>query len=264
MKYNKKSVGLLATVLVLMGGMFYASCSSEDDPMTFEESGNEKAEYIKNKVLMLAEEYGLDFKITDEALFKQQVLEGKICIDSVENDFRALAQIKGYYTGLTADGNKITLDTGKENMLKKKKSTEHVVDVYNGSFGSEAKNGAGYTLTYTVYYYYETEHHSNSVSLGDFNIYDVHGSISERFDTGNAKVSGLTYSFIGILPSFQYRASVTIPFSTGSYSVSFSVSGGYSAYHGSYAKAADATPTLKGEEMGSKEELGGIGYAVIE
>lgn len=260
MKYNKKSVGLLATVLVLMGGMFYASCSSEDDPMTFEESGNEKAEYIKNKVLMLAEEYGLDFKIENEALFMKEAAEGKINVDSMETHFKALAQIKGYYTGLMATGRKITLNTGKEKLLKKVSRVERNTDDYDGMFYRTAYHGNGSSLSYTVTYSYDVKTQTGLVELQDFHLQPSGYSSQLSYDTHNPIVSNFQYQFTGSLPSFNYSANVKFYTYDRKWSISFSLSGEYTA--GGAEDTAEPDESIN--PAANNTTNGGFGYAVIQ
>lgn len=260
MKSNKKFMGLSTLCLVLTGGMFYASCSSEDDPADFEESSYEKAEYVKNKVLLLAEEYGLGFRITDEALFKKQVLEGKICIDSVKNDFRSLAQIKGYYSSLTAEKGRIAFDTRKESLLKKKKAVEHPTDIYNG-FWSETTQKHGLTLHFDVNYSYNGNIQKGLVYLNNLRL-----DYNTKEDDSTLRVASLDYQFVGAVPSFQYHATITVGLYYGSTYVSFNVNGEYSATAGEYSYSRKQNGTFSEAEdyNNTTEEIGGIGYVVIQ
>lgn len=112
--------------MACLAGMTFFGCTNEEDETATE--NNQRVERLKNKILELADDYGLNVTI-DENQLRYHLDD--ISLDSIENEFKGFSIIKGIYQMKSErDGKtmKITQNITKINVTRKKvMSSENVI-----------------------------------------------------------------------------------------------------------------------------------------
>lgn len=222
-----KSIKFLSLILA---GLLLAACSANDE-LTGYDNDEERVEAMKAKVMKLADEYGLDVTICNDNDFAQKVLNGTFCLDSVENEFRKVSQLLGYYPYITAKDNKLKFDTYTNKLLNEKKTIRNIRDVQSGSFSDlvsfmhkEEKKKDDKEKPLTIYFSLNWSYSLEGTDSRFVKIENV--STNETLHTVNHPEYA-TCQFVGTQPSFTYGFSVTLSYSTYECSITLYITGTY-------------------------------------
>lgn len=191
------------------------SCSSNEETdsssklLTFNEA---KAEIIR-----LADEYGLDMTVDDAGLTKKI---GTITQSEIEEEMKAISEIRGTYTKVVGDSTSFTMSTAHTNSpMKMSRSTEVELPAKGGfnAYGTISKYSRHYSVCIPVSWSCTPSKYS--VSLGEATI-DVS---SKHFQTNPTLEN---YMFVGNMTSFTFYGS--LKFNNGYTDITFKFDGGYS------------------------------------
>jgi hypothetical protein len=230
---SKTSIKTALACMACLTGMTFFGCTNEEDETATE--NNQRVEQIKNKILVLADDYGLENIQIDEVKLKN---DPSVSDEQIKNDLQILSSIRGNYKLSYNKKSCLLLHVQKYPHLIKRKLSEsneasmtkdstYIGDPYFHTCYNTPTNSI--ILDFTISFSYN----KNNIDLTYVNISSASLRYYIRDDdtstgawiTNSISCESPTFNFTGVVPSFTFSSSFEM--TLGELSYKYYIRGSY-------------------------------------